>query len=165
MSTLSFSAMTPGDDNLEIERKYLLRALPPVDGAPSVVVDQGYVPGATIRERVRRMRHEDGTERYVRTIKLGKGMARQEFEEETTREIFDALWAITGGKRLRKRRYFVADGDVTWEIDEFLDRELVLAEVEIPSVDYEVRIPGWLAPYLDREVTDDPAYGNHALAR
>jgi len=153
-----------GSGNLEIERKYLLRALPPLGGAPSVVIDQGYLPGRTIRERVRRMAG-DATTRYVRTIKLGRGMARQEFEEETSADVFDALWAATVGKRLRKRRHYVEAGEVTWEIDEFLDRALVLAEVEIPSVDYAVTIPDWLAPYVEREVTDEPAFGNHSLAR
>lgn len=153
------------DPDLEIERKYLLSALPPrVAGCPSVVIDQGYVPGAKIRERVRRMRDGDG-ERYVRTVKLGKGMARQEFEEEASREIFDALWSVTAGKRLRKRRYYVPEGDLTWEVDEFLDRELVLAELEIPSEEFQVDIPDWLRPFIVRDVTEEKGFGNFSLAR
>ena len=31
------------------------------------------------------------------------------------------------------RRYRVAEGDLTWEVDEFTDRDLVLAEVELDS--------------------------------
>lgn len=151
--------------NIEIERKYLLRALPPAAaGARSVLIDQGYVPGETVRERVRRV-SEGGDERYVRTVKLGRGIARQEFEEETTRGIFEALWSVTSGRRLQKRRYFVPDGDLTWEIDAFTDRELFLAELEIPSEDHPVTIPEWLAPYVVREVTHERAYGNYSLAR
>lgn len=152
-------------ENIEIERKYLLHALPPrVTGCPSVLIDQGYVPGEKIRERVRRMRDAEA-QRYVRTVKLGKGMARTEFEEETTREIFEALWSTTRGRRLQKRRYYVAEGELTWEIDEFLDRELVLAEVEIPSVEFAVSVPEWLAPYVVREVTEEKGFGNYSLAR
>lgn len=153
------------EPNFEIERKYLLRALPPATaGVRSVVMDQGYVPGERIRERVRRI-HEESGERYVRTIKLGEGLARQEFEETTTREVFDALWSVTRGRRLQKRRYFVAEGERTWEVDAFMDRELYMAELEIPSVEYEVVLPAWLAPFVLREVTLEQAYGNYALAR
>lgn len=153
------------EPNIEIERKYLLRALPPRAAAcPSVVIDQGYVPGERIRERVRRLRDAAGT-RYVRTVKLGKGLARQEFEEETTEEIFQALWALTRGRRLQKRRYYVPDGDLVWEVDAFLDRELHLAELEIPSEEFRVVVPEWLAPYVVREVTHEKGYGNYSLAR
>lgn len=151
--------------NLEIERKYLLSAMPPeAKRHPSVLIDQGYVPGAQLRERVRRLRDATG-ERYIRTMKLGKGVVRQEFEEETTREIFEALWSVTVGRRLQKRRYFVPAAALTWEVDEFTDRDLVLAELEIPSASFIVTIPDWLAPWLVREVTDEKAYGNHELAR
>lgn len=153
------------EPNVEIERKYLLSGLPPaVAGARSVLIDQGYVPGKVVRERVRRLR-EGGGERYVRTVKLGRGVTRQEFEEETTLEIFQALWSVTPGRRLQKRRYFVPADGLTWEIDEFTDRPLVLAELELPAEDHEVRIPEWLAPYVVREVTHERAYANSQLAR
>lgn len=149
---------------MEIERKYLLSALPPAaTAARSVLIDQGYVPGKLIRERVRRIRDGSG-ERYVRTLKLGTGIVRQEFEEETTSQVFDALWSLTAGRRLQKRRYFVPAGSLVWEVDEFTDRELVLAELEMPSADFRVEIPDWLQPYLVREVTDEPAYRNSSLA-
>jgi CYTH domain-containing protein len=50
-------------------------------------------------------------------------------------------------------------------VDAFTDRELWLAELEIPSVDHPVEIPGWLAPFVVREVTDEKGYGNSDLAR
>jgi CYTH domain-containing protein len=65
---------------------------------------------------------------------------------------------------LRKRRYRVPQGDLVWEIDQFLDRDLVLAEVELPGPRSEVSIPEWLRPHILREVTEDPAYTNAHLA-
>ena len=60
----------------------------------------------------------------------------------------------------------IADGAVTWEIDEFLDRDgLWLAEVELENVADVVVPPEWLRRTIEREVTDDPRYTNHALAR
>lgn len=149
----------------EIERKYLLSALPPhARDFPWVRIDQGYVPGERLHERLRRTKR-DGTVRCHRTVKLGSGISRIEIEEETTPEIFSRMWTLTRGKRVRKRRWKIPAGELTWEVDEFLDRELVLAEIELPSEDAEVEIPEWLAPYLVREVTDDPRYLNLNLAR
>jgi CHAD domain-containing protein/CYTH domain-containing protein len=152
---------------VEIERKYLLVALPPAvhaDGVKSLEMDQGYLPGQRVRERLRRVREGDA-ERWYRTIKAGIGVARLEVEEETTREVFETMWPLTEGRRLRKRRYLVPDGPLVWEIDEFLDRDLVLAEAELPDPSMQPRIPEWLAPHLVREVTEEPGYLNSSLAR
>lgn len=152
--------------NVEIERKYLLSALPRFPAPLDVLdVDQGYIPGQRVLERLRRQRHKDGRERYFRTVKLGAGVERIELEDETDRRTFEHLWPLTQGARLRKRRYLVANGLDTWEVDEFLDRSLVLAELEIPSVDAPVRMPDWLKAVLVREVTDEKAYTNRSLAR
>ena len=150
----------------EIERKYLLRELPTrVSEAPSLEIDQGYLPGVRINERVRRSRDESGV-RYYRTIKMGFGLERLEIEEETTELFFTTVWPLTRGRRVHKRRYLVPEGSVTWEIDEFLDRAgLWLAEVELESVDQVVALPDWLRDAVDREVTYDRAYTNHALSR
>ena len=152
---------------VEIERKYLLRAMPDAArDAASREIDQGYLPGERLVERVRRVR-ADGAERFYRTMKLGAGVRRIEVEEPTTAELFEALWALTSGRRVRKRRHLVADGALTWEIDEFTDRDLVLAEVELPRlVDAQaVALPAWLEPFVVRDVTDEPEYLNARLAR
>jgi len=52
-----------------------------------------------------------------------------------------------------------------WEVDEFTDRDLWLAEVELPSADHEAKPPDWLAPHIVREVTNEPEYLNINLAR
>jgi len=153
--------------NLEIERKYLLRGLPklPEDAERRTLeIEQGYIPGERVRERIRRVR-ENGRGKWYRTVKLGLGLERLEFEDETTAEIFDALWPLTAGHRIRKRRHVVPSGNLAWEIDEFQDRDLVLAEVELPSAEMPVTVPDWLAPQVVREVTGEVAYQNSALAR
>lgn len=154
----------------EIERKYLLRGLPErVASAPSVEIDQGYLPGERINERVRRAVGVDGA-RYYRTIKAGSGLSRMEVEEDTTQHFFETVWPLTRGVRVRKRRYSVWETDggarLEWVVDEFLDRDgLVLAEVELEHEEQRVTIPAWLMTVLDREVTHEPGYTNHALAR
>ena len=94
-------------------------------------------------------------------------MRRIEVEEATTRELFEALWALTEGRRVRKRRHVVPHGELAWEIDDFADRDLVLAEVELPAdaTDTTVTLPAWLAPHVVREVTDEAEFVNARLAR
>lgn len=158
--------MAPATDR-EIERKYLLRALPErARSARSVEVDQGYIPGQRINERIRRMRDAEGTLSYFRTIKAGSGIERIEIEEATTVDFFEAVWPLTRGARVWKRRYYVPVADGVWEIDEFLDRvDLVLAEFEMEHAEQAVVIPDWLAPVLVREVTMEKGYTNRALAK
>ncbi|HXX48686.1 MAG TPA: CHAD domain-containing protein [Myxococcota bacterium] len=149
----------------EIERKYLLRDLPErVRGAEAVEIEQGYLPGGVVRERLRRAVGPRGA-RLTRTVKLGTGVVRAEFEEEISEHEFDRLWPLTDGARLRKRRYRVPAGALVWEIDAFADRPLWLAEVELPTEDTPVSIPEWLEPYLVREVTGDPDFSNLRIAQ
>ena len=150
----------------EIERKFLLRELPADVGRyPSAIIDQGYIPGTAVRERVRRTQRGTAL-RYFRTIKVGTGVERLEFEEETTDTFFVAVWPLTEGHRVRKRRYDVPSGDRLWEIDEFLDRDsLVLAEIELERADEPVVPPAAIAAVIVREVTDEPGFSNYRLSR
>jgi len=151
-------------EDREIERKFLLRRLPDaVRGVVPVRIEQGWLPGTVIHERVRRISGPEGVTHW-RTIKLGRGIERQEFEEEATAELFAGLWALTDGRRVVKDRYRVPAGDLVWEVDAFVGRDLVLAEVELPDRDAPVPMPPWLVGDLVREVTDEPAYLNLTLA-
>jgi len=150
----------------EIERKYLLSRLPEMPNDAAVAeIDQGYIPGTNLLERLRRVRTpHGGGDRCIRTLKTGAGLVRTEIEEEIPAALFERMWPLTEGRRLRKRRYSIPDGAHTWEVDEFLDRELVLAEIELRGVKDEVPIPDWLGAVLVREVTDEKAYTNASLA-
>ena len=150
---------------IEIERKYLLSALPEKARVEKGVwVSQGWLPGDAINERIRRVRTEEG-ERYYRTIKIGTKLSRIEMEEQIPRSLFRTLWPLTEGLRIRKRRYVVEEDGLTWEIDRFADMELVMAEVELPSEETEVEPPEWLAPHVVEEVTGRKEYQNLYLAR
>lgn len=151
---------------LEIERKFLLRECPPaVRAVRPTLIDQGWLPGKALKERLRRRTEPDGTISCWRTIKLGPVKARIEVEEATTPELFASMWPLTRLSRVRKERYTIAEGHHHWEIDVFLDRQLVLAEVELESMEEPVTPPAWLAPYIVREVTGEAAYFNSELAR
>jgi CYTH domain-containing protein len=59
----------------------------------------------------------------------------------------------------------VPDAGYNWEIDEFLDRKLFLAEVELEDESRTPAIPRWLRSYVVREVTEESRYVNLKLAR
>ena len=151
----------------EIERRYLLERLPvEALGAPSVEIVQGYLPGEALVERIRRVRSPDGTEHWFRTVKVGSGLRRVELEEQADANVGRAMWRLTKGRRIHKRRYSIHESDaVVWEIDEFLDRRLVVAQIELPDVETPVQMPSWLRAVLNREVTDETKYANIRLAR
>ena len=46
-----------------------------------------------------------------------------------------------------------------------LAERLVMAEVELPSVECPLSIPSWLEGWIVREVSEDPRYRNSELAR
>lgn len=149
---------------VEVERKYLLRGLPDaVQGATPLEIRQGYLPGKRLVERLREVK-SNGSASWYRTVKSGAGLWRLELEEETTREVFTRIWPLTAGHRVQKLRYPVRENGDTWEIDQFTDRTLVLAEIELPSPGTKVTLPPWLEPLVIREVTGDPEYSNSRLA-
>ncbi len=174
-----------GGARLEIERAWLMRALPDLgalreagSSVARVRIEQGYVaPGAEaaaragLTGRVRRMEWDDGRVEHWHTIKRGLGRVREEAERLIDPAAFARAWPETAGARLRKVRWVVQEGGacggLTWEIDQFLDFELVLAEVECDSESHadSLEVPGWMAPLVVREVTEEPAYRNSSLAR
>ncbi|MGV3707206.1 MAG: hypothetical protein ACO1Q7_00060, partial [Gemmatimonas sp.] len=150
---------------VEIERKYLLSGCPPEAAVVAGTrIEQGWIPGRTLRERLRRSTYPTGVSRYTRTVKFGRGISRVELEEDTDRHLFDALWPLTASARVRKRRHAIREGALTWEIDVFTDRDLVLAEVELKATDEIPNIPAWLEKWIVREVTGEAEYVNANLA-
>lgn len=145
----------------EIERKYLLSKLPPRLLEPDVhkyEIEHGWLPGKVIQERISYNTRNGGE--YWRVVKSGKGLERIEAQELIYPEFFKKLWNLTN-RRVSKTRYDLEG----WEVDNFSDRVLFLAEIELPSVETRVVIPDWLQPYVVREVTEDPNYLNVNLAR
>jgi CHAD domain-containing protein/CYTH domain-containing protein len=162
---LGHALSSAGAAPVEIERKFLLKDLPSaLRDAASVEVRQGWLPGTVLQERLRCVAEPAGA-RYYRTVKSGTGVVRVEIEEETSAELFERLWPLTEGRRVLKRRYYRQGNGLQWEVDVFVDRELVLAEVELPSAETRVELPGWLSESVVREVTGEPEYVNVNLAR
>jgi CYTH domain-containing protein len=66
---------------------------------------------------------------------------------------------------VHKIRHVREHDGLIWEIDRFVDRDLVLAEVELPAADTPITFPAWLEPHIVREVTGEAGYVNVNLAK
>lgn len=148
---------------MEIERKYLIPALP--DGyetCPCRQIEQGYLNTAPV-VRVRR----EGDQYYL-TYK-GKGlMCREECNLPLDEASYRHLLQKTDGIILTKTRYLLplaGDSDLTIELDIFSGHYdgLVMAEVEFPS---EAAAEAFTPPsWFGEEVTFLGKYHNSYLSQ
>ena len=150
------------DNNLEIERKFLVCGDFKDAAVSSTRICQAYINqagGRTVRVRIR-------DEKAYLTIKgpsLDGGLSRFEWEIEIPLADAEQLMQLRVTPLVDKRRYLVPFGGHTFEVDEFYgDNEgLTMAEVELSAPDEAFEKPEWLG----REVTGDPRYYNSHLAR
>lgn len=150
--------------NREIERRFLIGEVPADllfnEGSE---IEQGYLADAPAVIRLRRV--VDGGERFFLTAKRGALEDREEREIALDREQFLALWPLTAGRRIRKRRRRIPWRRWTIELDVFEGAHagLRIAEIEFPSIEASraLVVPAWFGV----EVTTDPAFTNAALAR
>jgi adenylate cyclase len=106
----------------------------------------------------------DGDAAFL-TIKKGRSSRhRLEFEYPIPLEDARILLAETcGDNRVGKTRYHLEHAGRIWELDRFEDANapLLVAEIELPSVDAAFPRPSWLG----EEVSDDPRLLNVNLCR
>lgn len=153
--------MKKNDKPIEIERKFLVLNDSYKGKAFSHShIQQGYL--CSNSERTVRVRMRDG--RAYLTIKGPTpegGLPCYEFEKEITLEEGKQLMLLCEPGIIDKVRWLVKSGKHIFEVDEFFgDNEgLVMAEVELSSVNESVTIPD----FIGKEVTGDPRYFNSYL--
>ena len=148
---------------LEIERKFLvLNDSYKQESFSHSHIQQGYIcseRGRTVRVRIR-------DERAFLTIKgpsTDNGLSRDEFEYEIPLEDGKKLMFLCEPGIIDKNRWLVEYDHHTFEIDEFFGENagLVMAEVELSSVDESVKMPD----FIGKEVTGDRRYYNSQLRK
>jgi CHAD domain-containing protein/CYTH domain-containing protein len=150
----------PGD--IEPHRRYVLDRLPDrVKGEPSALIDEGWLPGKAIPEILRRVRFQRRLAFYRLLLPKAR---RRRVEERISRRLFETLWPLTERRRLRRRRYEIFDGTLKWQVSQFADRDLILAEVELTLEETEFSLPDWLADHVKRDVTGEKRYESASLA-
>ena len=152
---------------IEIERKFLVTGDAWRSAAHKVVpMAQGYLNGlamvedgsqkASVRVRI------EGEDAYLNLKSRERGHTRQEFNYAIPVDEARSLLALCVGGMIDKRRHYVDHEGHLWEVDEFLgdNAGLVVAEIELGSVDEAFAKPGWLGA----EATHAQRYYNLALA-
>lgn len=158
-----------GNPPVETERKFLVEGahLAFVPFRRTVRIEQMYLRTGEDGEEVRiRRRTSDGESTHTLTKKreLSFG-SRIETERRISRGEYELLSEMRDPLRrvIRKDRSYFIHEDRVFEFDAFIDPPgLCLLEVELPSIDAPVRLPGFIP--IVREVTGEKAYGNHALS-
>jgi len=143
---------------LEIERKFLVKNNAFKDQTlRSHSIVQGYLskdPERTVRVRI------IDKEGWL-TIKgksNAQGTSRSEWEKAIPLEDAKQLLVLAIDVPIEKIRHIVPFENFTFEVDEFLthNKNLLLAEIELPSEDTSFPRPDWLG----EEVTGNPSYYN-----
>ena len=148
-------------DNMEIERKYLVKALPEnLEQYEQKKIAQGYLCTNPVL-RIRR-----SNDAYFLTYK-GQGlMAREEHEFPISEEAFEHLLRKTDGVLLSKTRYMIPlDEKHTAELDIFhgIHEPLRLVEVEFESIE---DAESFVAPeWFGDDVTNSGEYHNSNLSK
>ena len=158
---------------MEIERKFLierpsLRLLEALPNCERVDIIQTYLKTDKDTEELRiRQRGANGHYIYFKTRKKKlSDIKRVEEEERLTQEEYLSLMvqADPACRPIHKERYCLSENGLYYEIDiypEWSDRAIM--EIELHSESQEIVFPEGID--VIREVTNDPAYSNHELAR
>jgi CYTH domain-containing protein len=114
-----------------------------------------------------RARHEvmpDGSDKYTLTLKSSvSDVESKEINIPTTLEGY-VDFASECLEPIKKQRYLIPHGDLTFEVDVFTDPDfagLIIAEIELPSKDTPFILPDWLG----EEITSRKGFSNYALFR
>ena len=148
--------------HVETERKFLVTSDAWRDQAVSSAAIEQFYLGVTDPVVVRVRTY--GDEAFLAVKSRRRGLSRVEIESPVS-PTFVAAIRDTGlhlASPVRKTRHRVPVGAFVFEVDEYAGHNagLVVAEIEIPSADTGFSHPEWLG----EEVSDQPRYGNFALA-
>lgn len=105
-----------------------------------------------------RLREKAGTHFF--TLKGEGTLKREEVEVKLDKIVFDEYWQKTEGQRVEKCRLEIPYKGHTAEIDVYTDRDLIVAEVEVPSIGQAQSLPA-----LGTDITEDTQYKNKNLAK
>lgn len=146
---------------MEIERKFLIKQLPPqLSEYEHSKIEQGYL----CTDPVVRIRRRD--DRYTLTYKSSGMLAREEYNLPLTAEAYAHLKPKADGIIIEKTRYLIPlDERLVIELDLFEGEHtgLILAEVEFDSIEEAKAFtpPDWFG----EDVTYDSRYHNSTMSR
>ena len=158
---------------MEIERKYLisrprLQTLEQLPNCECVDIVQTYLKSEDPDEERRiRQRGSNGSYVYFMTRKRKTdGIKRVEIEERLSQEEYISLLveADPAYRTIHKKRYCLSENGLYYEIDIYPEwKDKAIMEIELHDEGQKIVFPEEID--VIREVTGDPAYTNHEIAR
>lgn len=155
-------------DNLEIERKFLLKKVPDFNKnqIKKKLIHQIYID---IDGKINRFREivdlsSSVENKYIHCVKrpISKGVF-EEIEEEISKEEFVEM-SQKNHSYVIKTRYVYEHGGLNWEIDYYNDIRLVTMEVELDDIDQKIEIPDLIKKEIITEVTGQKEFSNYNLS-
>lgn len=147
----------------EIERKFLVKSEAfKIEASTSTSISQGFLNA----DKARTVRVRLTDDKAFLTIKgetSRSGMSRLEWETEIPVEDAKTLLTLCEPGVIEKRRYYIQQGEHTFEVDEFYgeNQGLIIAEVELQTEQDVIQRPDWLGS----EVTGEVKYYNAMLSK
>jgi len=169
-------------ENLEIERKFLLKRFPdseldkkfPLDSEENLhklliyEIEQYYfkVDGKKLRFRLR-FCENNGITQYFQTEKhvISSGVF-EEIESEIGLQEFLEVFKDNKNKGsvIKKTRYSFEENGLLWEIDKYTNIDIVTLEVELDDINQDIKIPKFLKDMIITELTGKKEFSNHNLS-
>ena len=149
--------------NIEIERKFLVKNKDFKNlSYKEEVFKQGYLNS----DKTRNVRIRITNDKAFLTIKgasNASGTTRFEWEKEINRQEAEQLLLLCEPTIIEKKRYYIKNDDLIFEVDEFYadNQGLILAEIELNSEHQKFKKPDWLG----KEVTGNKEYYNSYLSK
>lgn len=149
--------------NIEIERKFLVKNKDFKNlSYKEEVFKQGYLNS----DKTRNVRIRVTNDKAFLTIKgasNASGTTRFEWEKEINRQEAEQLLLLCEPSIIEKKRYYIKNDDLIFEVDEFYadNQGLILAEIELNNEHQKFKKPEWLG----KEVTGNKEYYNSYLSK
>ena len=161
--------------DIETERRFLLKRVPDLKFDKELRISQFYLSEKKdkITSRIRMTSHKGSADvvfHHTTKERISK-MSVIEKEREISRDYYgdlfdDAVEKNKGNPRgiYKDRLIYNVKDDLKWEVDSFEvgDIQLVIAEIEIPSEDYKLKIPDEFDVIM--EITGIKQFSNSNLA-
>jgi len=152
------------DINKEIERKFLLRRFPKIEGdSKEYRIKQWYTPdGLRYRFQVN-TKTKDVSIFKTKKSNISKGVF-QEDEEPISLQDFLKV-DLSDSRVLDKIRTVVSYKGFDFEIDVFSDHDLITLEVELDDINEKIPFPEYIKKEIVKELTGLKEFSNFSLSK
>lgn len=147
---------------IEIERKWVLKRVPALKWDKVIYIYQYYTEDG-FRYRSERNTTTNITEYFkIKKTVIGHGTNEEELYPCSLEEFNEKV--LNNKKFISKIRHVKNYKDYNLEVDMFTNINLTLMEIELPTIDFPVKLPKEVEKVIIDEVTGNLAYNNRNLA-